>query len=414
MQASKGKIVNLAVGKRIALRRQLACVRRTHNHYLAANIERYQRDRTFTFFHEMSADCTCLRKAEKEFCAAPRGAQTCALKALDRALRDSFSGASCRRGFPRFKAAAAKGDSMTIQAAEVGFLRSSGLVTHIRWPKVGLLRVKGARLPDGARVAFVTIREIADGYAVSFNFELAEKPAAEAAPQASVGIDLGLTSLVTLSTGEKIEAPRFYRKAERRLRTAQRSLSRKRKGSVNRRRQRRRVARLHARTARLRENHQHHLTRRLVNEYQRIAMEDLALRGLARTRLSKSVYDAGWGEIRRQLFYKTDWAGRSVVLHPRFERSTGICPDCQEVGPRLDLRLRRWRCSACGVEHDRDVAAAQVIERTAMVGTASPEPAPRRRKRASADKCRKVASPPSDRAGPATNVLPANSCLQAA
>jgi len=306
-------------------------------------------------------------------------------------------------------------DSMTIQAAEVGFVRSaSGEITHVRWPKVGLLRLKGARLPVGSRVAFVTVRQTAHGYMVSFNYDEAEAPVLASAPEQAVGIDLGLFSLVTLSSGEKIAPPKHAAKAAKRLARAQRIMSRRRKGSVNRRRARQRVARLHARVRRLRENTTHHLSRMIVDRFQTIAVEDLAVKGLCRTRMASSMHDAGWGELLRQISYKADWAGRRVVKHPRFERSTGVCPDCSWVGPRLRPGVHSWTCGGCGLRQDRDIAAARVIARSAMVGAASPEPepalpAPKRapaggRKRRSPD-LRAVA-------GSAANVPSASLCLQ--
>lgn len=417
MRGSRGQIVNLSAVSGARLRRQLACVRRTTNHFLAESIARYQRDGTFLFFHEMSAECTKLRAGDPFLREAPRGTQTHALQALERALKDSFPSARNRKGFPRFRSASHQRDSMTIQAKEVGIVRQDGIVTYIRWPKVGLLRVRGMRLPASARVGFVTIRQTAHGYQASLCHELAEPAAVVPAQEPVVGMDLGLTSLVALSTGEKIAPPRFARKAARRLARAQRVMSRRKKGSSNRRRARMRVARLHARVARLRENHLHHLSRMLVDRFEAIGVEDLNVQGLARTRLARGVYDAGWGELLRQIAYKSAWAGRKLYEHPRFARSTGICPDCSWAGPRLRPGIQAWTCGGCGVRHDRDIAAARVIARAAgMVGAACPEPvsalsAP---KRASAGERKRRSSDRRAAAGPATNVPDADVSLQTA
>lgn len=416
MRGSKGQIVNLSAKDHGVIRRQLAGIRRTWNHFLALNIEQYQRDQTFMFFHEMSARCTPLRRGNSFLAEVPRGAQTCALKALDRALKDSFPSAGNRKGFPRFKVASHRRDAMSIQAAEVGLVRVDGVVTHVRWPKVGILRVRGLRLPEGARVGFVTLRDTAHGYQVSMSYELSQPVLVKLAAEQLVGVDLGLTSLVTLSTGEKIAPPRFARKAARRLAHAQRVMSRRKKGSSNRRRARSRVAKLHARVARLRENHQHQLSRMLVDRFQIIGVEDLCVKGLGRTRLATSIYDAGWGQLLRQIHYKCEWVGRTVYEHPRFARSTGVCPDCSWVGPRLRPGIQYWICGGCGVRNDRDIAAARVIAAAAeLVGAACPEPVPVLPvpKRASAG-VRKWRS--SDRhavTGSATNVPDANVCLQA-
>jgi putative transposase len=150
---------------------------------------------------------------------------------------------------------------------------------------------------------------------------------------------------------------------------------RRRKGSVNRRRTAARLGREHARIAARRRDFAHKLSRRLIDAHEGVAVERLRLKGLMRTRLARSFADAGIAELVRQLRYKAGWAGREFREMPTFDRSTGVCPACGEVGPRLPLGVRVWRCDGCGAGHDRDVAAAQVILRGA-VGRGTPEPAP--------------------------------------
>lgn len=418
MRASKGKVVNLRGVSRDEILRQMHCVRRTWNYFLGLNKNLYNKEGKFLFFKEMSILCTKIRSDDIFFSRAPRSAQTCALRALDRAIVGSLPSAKLRNEFPVFKK---KGrlDSMTIQASQVGMVRENGFVTHIRWPYVGLLRVKGARLPDKARVGFVTLRETSDGFRVSFNYEVDEvdevviKREIEGLP---LGIDLGLESLITLSTGEKIEPPKFYRKTEKKLRKAQKSQSRKSKGSVNYRRNKKAIRRIHARISRLRENHTHHLSKRLVERFSLIVIEDLALSGMSKTRLAKSIYDAGWSELRRQLSYKLRWSGGLLMFHPRFKRSTGVCQSCHAIMPSLDMDIRNWTCSFCNDFNDRDIAAAREIARSVLVGTASPEPVPRIRsrckKRASAGMRQRVVFPLDDQARSATNMFVSNICLQ--
>ncbi|WP_041350793.1 RNA-guided endonuclease TnpB family protein [Nitrosococcus watsonii] len=135
------------------------------------------------------------------------------------------------------------------------------------------------------------------------------------------------------------------------------------RGGHNRRKQRSRVARLHQRIASKRANFLHGLSTSIVRENQAIAIEDLNVRGMmANGKLARSVGDCGWYELRRQLTYKAKWYGRQLNVVPRFQRTTGVCPDCGTVGEKLPLRVRSWTCGHCGSAHDRDIAAARVID----------------------------------------------------
>lgn len=174
-----------------------------------------------------------------------------------------------------------------------------------------------------------------------------------------VGVDAGLHSLVTLSTGEKVTNPRHERQDREKLARAQRELARKQKGSNNREKQRRKVARIHARIADRRKDHLHKLTTRLVRENQTVVIEDLNVRGMVRNHsLARAISDAAWSELRRQLEYKTAWYGRELVVVDRFFPSSRLCSDC---GHRATLTLsdREWACTECGTVHDRDVNAAK-------------------------------------------------------
>ena len=159
------------------------------------------------------------------------------------------------------------------------------------------------------------------------------------------------------------------------------SNARRRKGGVNRRRTVARLGREHAKLAARRRDFTHKKTRALIDTHAGVAVESLTLKGLMRTRLAKSFADAGVGEFVRQLCCKAAWAGRALRTMARYQRSTGVCPACDWIGPRLPLNVRSWACQGCGAQHDRDVAAAQVILRCA-VGRGTPEPAaamPRKR-----------------------------------
>lgn len=180
-----------------------------------------------------------------------------------------------------------------------------------------------------------------------------------------IGVDLGLEHFVVLSDGRKINAPRFLRRAETKLKRAQRDLSRKQKCSRNRDKARAKVARAHARVADARRDFHHQLSTQLIRENQAIAVEDLAVFGLARTRLAKSVHDAGWASFVAMLDYKAALYGRKMVRIGRFEPTSQICSLCDVKDGPKPLHVRVWQCQGCGVWLDRDVNAAVNVAKAA-------------------------------------------------
>jgi putative transposase len=181
------------------------------------------------------------------------------------------------------------------------------------------------------------------------------------ATHADVGIDLGLTHFAVLSDGKVIGSQRFLRKAERRLARAQRSLSRKEKGSNNRYKARLRLARMHAGVRDARRDFHHKTSTAIIRENQAVYVEDLAVAGLVRTRLGKSVSDAGWSSFVRMLEYKAQLYGREFHKVGRFEPTSQLCSACGiKDGPK-PLGVRVWTCRVCGELHDRDLNAAKNI-----------------------------------------------------
>ena len=177
-----------------------------------------------------------------------------------------------------------------------------------------------------------------------------------------IGIDLGITSMAALSNGEKVSNPRHFDRLYKRLRKAQKALSRKSKGSNNRDKAQLKVARIQARIKDSRQDFLHKLTTQLVRENQVIAVEDLAVQTMVRNRkLSRAISDCGWGELVRQLEYKGAWYGRKVVKIDRWFPSSKRCSHCGHIVDKLPLTIREWTCSDCGTHHDRDINAAQNI-----------------------------------------------------
>ncbi len=217
-------------------------------------------------------------------------------------------------------------------------------------------------LPKGARPTTITVsRDPAGRYFVSFLVEedLAPLPSSSN----TVGIDLGLEDVVTLSTGKKTGNEHFFGQEEKRLAQAQRRHAKKQKGGKNREKARRHVARIHARIADRRRDFQHQLTTRLIRENQVVCVESLAIENLLKNHcLAKAIADVGWGELLRMLSYKARWYGRSLVAINRWYPSSKRCSVCGHELESLSLAVRQWTCPKCGVVHDRDINAATNVK----------------------------------------------------
>lgn len=267
-------------------------------------------------------------------------------------------------GPPRFKSRKDARQSVRFTANARWSITDRG---RLSLPKIGAVKVKWSRTLPTTPTSVTVIKDAAGRYFASFVIDT--DPAADQArmPETgrTIGIDLGLTHFAVLSDGTKIDSPRFLRRAEKKLKKAQRELSRKQKGSKNRAKARLRVARAHAKVADARREFHHQLSTRLIAENQGIAVEDLSVAGLARTRLAKSVHDAGWSTFVGMLAYKAARYGRTLVKIGRFEPTSQTCSTCGVKDGPKPLNVREWTCTACGVVHDRDVNAAINIKTAA-------------------------------------------------
>ncbi|SCL16525.1 putative transposase [Micromonospora inyonensis] len=253
---------------------------------------------------------------------------------------------------------------------------------RLRLPKVGDVVVRWSRSLPSDPSSVTVVKDAAGRYFASFVVQTTDEPLPASASE--VGIDLGLTHFAVLSDGMKVAAPKFLRRAARTLKRLQQDLSRKQKGSNNRKKAVVKVAKAHARVADTRRDWLHKLSTTIVRDNQAVYVEDLAVAGLARTRLAKSVHDAGWSTFVGMLEYKAARYGRTFGRVDRWFPSTRMCSDCGRVADKLALHVRSWTCP-CGSVHDRDVNAARNIraagradlnDRGAQVRPAS-VPAPR-------------------------------------
>ena len=174
-----------------------------------------------------------------------------------------------------------------------------------------------------------------------------------------LGVDVGLKSYISTSDGTKIDGLQPLRESETRLKVLQRRMDRKQKGSKNRDKARIKVARIHEKIANKRVDFQHKLSRQLVDDHDAIVLESLNIKGMVKNHhLAKSISDAGWSEFMRQIKYKADWAGKTVVQIGRWEPSSKTCHSCGYKLDELTLDVREWTCPRCGTAHDRDINAA--------------------------------------------------------
>jgi putative transposase len=342
------------------LSRTFGCVRLVYNRALAEHSAAWHQRRERAGYSHTSAMLTAWKRTQElsfltEVSSAPLQ-QT--LRHLHTAFRNFFDK---RARYPRFKSK--KTSRASAEYTRSAFRYRDGQLALAKMAEP--LDVVWSRpLPEGARPSTVTVsRDAAGRWFVSLLCEdtITSAPAVNDA----VGVDAGITSVVTLSTGEKVANPRHERRDRARLAKAQRALARKAKGSANRDRARRKVARACARITDRRRDFLHQLSTRLVRENQAVVIEDLAVRNLVRNRrLARAISDAAWRELRTMLEYKCAWYGRDLVVVDRFFPSSKLCstPGCGHIQASLPLRVREWTCPSCGVAHDRDVNAALNLE----------------------------------------------------
>jgi putative transposase len=256
----------------------------------------------------------------------------------------------------------------------------------LRLPKIGDIPTRWSRPLPSNPSSVTVIKDRAGRYFASFVVET--EPGRLPQAESMVGIDLGLQHFAVLSDGRKISAPRFLRRAEKKLKRRQRELLRKQKSSRNRDKARVKVARAHARVADARRDFHHQLSTALIRDNQAVAVEDLAVHGLGRTRLAKSVHDAGWSAFVGMLEYKARLYGREFHRIGRFEPTSQTCSVCGVKDGPKPLRVREWQCRSCGAWVDRDINAAVNVARAAGLAVTAcraqvrPEPVPAQRNEA--------------------------------
>ena len=338
---------------------QFGHARFVYNWGLAARKAHYDEHKQGLTYHDTTQMLKFLKRVVPWLKEADSQVLQQSLRDLDRAYKNFFEK---RADYPRFKS---KHHKQSIRYPQRFKLNDS----HIYLPKVGWVKVVLHRPIEG-KMKNCTVSKTKSGkYFISIQCEV-EIP--EPQPRnGQVGIDLGLNHFVTLSTGEKVETPKYLRRSERRLKIRQRRLSRKQKGSKSRDGARVRLAKQHERVTNQRRDFHHKLSYGLVSRFGFIAFESLNVNGMLKNHhLAKSIQDAGWSQFTRFCEYKAKWTGGQVANVDRFFPSSKLCSVCGEINHSLKLSDRTWICLGCGAVHDRDYNAATNILNECTAGAA--------------------------------------------
>jgi len=295
--------------------------------------------------------------------AVTKNAPQMAIIQLGNAFRNLFAG---HAKYPKFRKKGVH-DRFTLTNDQFSLDGS-----RLRIPKLGWVRLR-EQVRFTGKILSATVSRVADRWFISVAVDTHDDshlPKAE--NQGAVGVDLGVSTLATLSTGESICGPKPHQALLNRLRRLSRALSRKEKGSANRRKARAKLARLHACIANIRSDALHQLSTDLTRRFHTIGIEDLNVRGMVKNRhLARSIVDMGWFEFRRQLSYKAAMRGGQVVVADRFFASSKMCSACGHKREALPLSVRHWTCPDCGAKHGRDVNAAVNLREYAVSSTVS-------------------------------------------
>lgn len=354
--------LNPTPGQRIALSRAFGCARVVFNDAIAARRAAHEAGIPYPTDAALSKALTAAKRTPHRGWLAEVSAVVLqqALADANTAYRNFFASLSGKRkgrrsGAPRFRSRKDRCQSIRFTKAARFTITPAG---RLRLPGIGDVPVRWSRrLPSQPSSVTVTI-DATGRYHASFVVEVPDQPLP--ASDRELGIDLGLTHFAVLSDGRKVGNPRHARKAAAKLARVQKELSRRQRGSANREKSRRKVARCHARVGDTRRDWLHKLSTTIIRENQAVYVEDLAVFGLARTGLARSVYDAGWSTFVAMLEYKAARHCRTFGKIDRWYPSTRLCSACGAIGATKPLHVRTW-VRPCGAVHDRDVNAARNI-----------------------------------------------------
>ena len=374
MTVIRGQIIELKPNNKQATYFKKACgvARFAYNWALAEWQKQYQEDKAYRESCEQSGlaiDESQLnlpnhRKINKLFNAIKREqfpfmmeitkcAPQIAIKQLSDAYKRFFKGESKH---PKFRK---KGEKDRFGLSNDQFkIKTKDGKFFIQIPHLGLVRMRQGLRFQG-KIMSATISTRGERWFVSIKVELSEAIQPLPKTQQSVGLDLGITHLITLSDGTKITALKPLKTQLKKLRRLNKSLSRKQKGSNNRAKAKIKLSRLYYRISNIRKDFLHKLTTELVRKFDVICLEDLNVQGMLKNRrLSRAIQDLGFYELKKQLIYKANQFGKTVKSVERFFPSSKTCSCCGFKLEKLSLSVRKWTCKNCQAEHDRDINAS--------------------------------------------------------
>lgn len=327
-------------------------VRFVYNLGLETKISAYAANQTNVTCFDLNKQITELKNECEWLKQCPAQALQMAMRNLDNAYHAFFRGA----GFPKFKSKHSKQSFQLPQGVRISDDNKQVFIPKLKW--VGMDMHRGYK----GTVKTVTIsKTTTDKYFISILVDNgSETPIKKPVLRSTtVGIDLGIKDFVITSEGKKFDNKDFFKSQMRKLRIAQRSLARKRKGSKNYEEQKKIVALLHEKIKNQRTDYLHKISTYLVNNYDSICIEDLAVSNMVKNHnLARAISDMGWGDFKSMLTYKCDWYGKNLFMLNRFEPSSKTCSCCGKINKELTLKDRVWTCTKCNTTHDRDVNAA--------------------------------------------------------
>ncbi len=341
--------------QRLELAQTFGCTRFVYNWALSLRTNSYYQDNVSLSYTDTSNALTKLKQdPEKPWLKTVSSVPLQqGLRHLNKAFKNFFAG---RTKYPKFKK---KNNRQSAHYAANAFKWFEGKLTLAKMEQP--LKIRWSRYFTGSPKSVTISQDPSNRYFVSFlvEEELEQFPPATA----EIGIDLGIKDVMVTSTGLASGNPKHYQKYQQRLKTLQRRLARKKKGSKNRDQARLKVAKLHAKIADCRKDFLHKLTTQLVSENQAIYTETLAVKNMmANHKLAQAIADCGWGELLRQLQYKCQWHGRKIVAIERWFPSSKRCNPCGHVLDKLPLSVREWVCPSCNSVNLRDKNAALNIK----------------------------------------------------
>ncbi len=339
------------------LRRTMGCVRLVYNKALAARTLSWYEHQERVGYSQTSSMLTNWKKEEEldflnEVSCVPLQQ---GLRHLQTAFSNFFAGDA---KYPNFKK---KHNGGSAEFSKSAFRWKDGQVflakcttsLPIRWSK---------QIPKGCIPSTITVKLTPAGrWFVSIlvdDYTIKPLPKIDK----SIGLDMGVTSLIVTSDGDKITNPKHFKKLRKKLKKKQKTLARKQKGSNNREKARVQVAKVYAQIVDARKDFLHKLTTQLVRENQTIVVEDLAIKNMVKNhKLALAISDASWGELIRQLSYKCQWYDRELIKIDRWFPSSKRCGKCGYIIDKLPLNIREWECPKCGTNHDRDLNTVKNI-----------------------------------------------------